>query len=376
MSDGGGCAAVRVGSRATARRRRLVVAAMVAIGAVGMASCGAANDAETTAPSSSAAAAPDGTTAGSGPGNEGTAPGEESAVPEGEPTVEKVGTFARVNDVAVDPDGTPWVSDANNSVLVELASSGPVTHYTGEQTSTDPESEMSGLAIDADGAVWFATRKGIHRLDPETDEAQLVVPAASSELSGPIYRLAIDPDGVLFIGDVGQDKIFRLDGTTLVHVAGAGGAPPVGGAVEGPAKAAVFGETREIAVGGDGTIYVADDYSHLVHEITPEGVRRTFAGGGSVPTTTKGEPPPAGTSATELALQSPSSVWVVDETVFVVDSYSNTVLAIAADDGDVEVPLVPGVVTGGTTTWGAPGPEGEIYLVVGGGNVVRVTWGD
>lgn len=379
MSDVGECAAVVPGrpraprSGARTRRRASWLAPVVVVCTLAAAACSASPEVATSPTSTTGAGSDETASNGSSapPGSSSTS-GTTTAT-DAKPVVEKVATLARVNDVDVAPDGTPWVTDANNSALVELADSGPVTHYTGEQTSTDPESEMSGLAIASDGTVWFATRKGIHRLDPETDTAELVVPAASTELAGPTYRLAMGPKGVLFIGDVGQDKIFRLDGTTVVHVAGAGGAPKAGAAAEVPALEGVFGETREVAVGSDGTIYVADDYSHVVHAVSPEGVMTTFAGGGAVPPTAKDVPAPKDTDATDLALQSPYSIWVVDETVSVVDSYTNTVLALGVDGG-VEVPLVPGAVTGGTTTWGAPGVDGEIFLVVAGGNVVRVTW--
>ena len=69
----------------------------------------------------------------------------------------------------------------------------------------------------------------------------------------------------------------------VTTVAGGGLRPSYGfeGAlIDGPAGAARFNDPSDVAVDGDGNLYVTDRLNHAIRVITPEGRVSTFAGTG------------------------------------------------------------------------------------------------
>ncbi|WP_146169559.1 NHL domain-containing protein [Actinoplanes italicus] len=84
------------------------------------------------------------------------------------------------------------------------------------------------------------------------------------------------------------------------------------------------------AVAADGTVYVADTLNHRVRAVGTDGVIRTVAGNGEQ--NAQAEPVPVGTKGTGIALGSPNAVAVgADGTVFIADSSVSQVYALAAD---------------------------------------------
>jgi hypothetical protein len=340
------------------RTRGTALGLVIPLALLGVA-CGGDDDTATT----TTTVAPDGTTTSEAGDTTTSAPVTEPTIASGGTGVEEIAAeFDRLNDLAVDADGTVWVTEANDSTLLELADTGPVVHYTGDQEGAEPETEMSGLAIDDDGQIWFATRRGVYRLDPETDEAEVVVAAADTDLAGPIYRLAVGGDGELFIGDAGQDKVFRLDGTELVHVAGSGGSPASDAAAEGAAVDMALGDVRDLAVDAAGNLYIADDYGQRVRMVTPDGAITDVAGGGDLDPVLEGEPAPEDTAGDELDLEAPTGVWTIGETVFVADTTLDIVIALDPTTG-FEVVLGADEVEGSAERGDGRATD-EIYVII------------
>jgi sugar lactone lactonase YvrE len=92
--------------------------------------------------------------------------------------------------------------------------------------------------------------------------------------------LALDQHGNLFIADTGNNRIRKVDATRIITtVAGSGtyyDDRGDGGAATDARLAFAFG----IAVGRDGTIYVADTGNNRVRKITPAGRIEAVAGTG------------------------------------------------------------------------------------------------
>lgn len=88
--------------------------------------------------------------------------------------------------------------------------------------------------------------------------------------------LAVSAGGEIYIGDAGNHRIKKIgrDGR-VVHVAGDGQI----GSVDGPAAASRFYLPQGIAVGEDGTVYVADTHNAAVRRIAPDGTVSTLVGG-------------------------------------------------------------------------------------------------
>ncbi|HVL90861.1 MAG TPA: hypothetical protein VM841_11580 [Actinomycetota bacterium] len=97
---------------------------------------------------------------------------------------------------------------------------------------------------------------------------------ASAAFVQPI-GIAVDADGNVVVADAGANRIRKVakDGT-VTTIAGSGEE----GAANGAATDATFRGPRGVAIGVDGTIYVADTGNHLIRTIGPNGTVATLAG--------------------------------------------------------------------------------------------------
>lgn len=138
-----------------------------------------------------------------------------------------------------------------------------------------------GLAVGLDGTVFVSdTASGtIWRLAPGGDGADAAGPI--DEVQRGIGRqmltpagLALGPDGTLFVADTTGHRVWA--------VSPEGGLRPVAGSVygygDGPGAEARFRFPADVAVGPDGTCYVADTGNDRIRTISPEGRVETLAG--------------------------------------------------------------------------------------------------
>ena len=90
--------------------------------------------------------------------------------------------------------------------------------------------------------------------------------------------LAIDGDGNVIVADAGNHAIRRVapDGTVTTIAGGNGW-----GLRDGPAATARFAGPMDVAIAADGSIYVADTYSHRIRRIM-DGTVTTVAGSGPI----------------------------------------------------------------------------------------------
>ncbi|MFY0605444.1 MAG: hypothetical protein JXR10_01945 [Cyclobacteriaceae bacterium] len=95
------------------------------------------------------------------------------------------------------------------------------------------------------------------------------------------YDVAVDGEGNVYVADRGNHLIRKITPagvvTTLAGTAG------VSGSTDGAGPSASFSQPYGVAVDGSGNVYVADRYNHLIRKITSAGVVTTLAGtaGGS-----------------------------------------------------------------------------------------------
>jgi sugar lactone lactonase YvrE len=146
--------------------------------------------------------------------------------------------------------------------------------------------------------------------------------------------LAYNASGALFISDFNNHRLRVLAGGVVFTLAGTGATPNA--YVNGPAAAATFAKPYGLAVGGDGTLYVADSWNHAVRTVTPLGEVGTLAGqlSSAPPNASSGgyADDLVGTSArfsqpTGVAFHAPSN------TIFVADTSNNLIRAVLASSG-------------------------------------------
>jgi DNA-binding beta-propeller fold protein YncE len=97
------------------------------------------------------------------------------------------------------------------------------------------------------------------------------------QAASPGGRIARAPDGTIYVADTDNHRVRRIDPAGVITTfAGTG---EVGYAGDGgPAAAAKLRRPADVALGPDGSLYVADTDNDCVRVVSPEGVMATFAG--------------------------------------------------------------------------------------------------
>jgi RHS repeat-associated protein len=128
-----------------------------------------------------------------------------------------------------------------------------------------------------------------------------------------LFDIDVGPDGSQYVALPHGDLIIRIapDGSQTV-VAGNGTEGFSGDG--GPATQAELGDPTGVAVGPDGSLYIAEESNNRVRKVTPDGKIATFAGNGSPFFSGDGGPATqAGLAAAErIAVAPDSSVYLLD----------------------------------------------------------------
>jgi sugar lactone lactonase YvrE len=253
--------------------------------------------------------------------------------------------FARPVGVAVDADGVVYVSESEYgaSRVIAIGGGTDLTVAGGDGGDRDgipaPVATLAaphGIAI-LDGRLYIADRDharvrsvsadgtigtvaGTGRVGPLGD----LGPAIGARLWQPT-GVAVGPDGSLFIADVAGHRVRRVDpGGTISTVAGSG-APGFGGD-GGPAIEAGLSGPSGVAVGADGSLYIADRDNDRVRRVDPGGMISTVAGSGTPGFGGDGGP------AVAAALASPAAVAVgPDGSLYVADTGNHRIRRVGAD---------------------------------------------
>jgi streptogramin lyase len=305
--------------------------------------------------------------------------------------------------VEIGPDGALYVTEVRNHrvMRVDIASSQLTTvagcgrrGYSGDGGSaTDAElNEPYEVRFDRDGNMFFVEMQNhvVRRVDGRTKVITTVAgtgekgyggdggPATDALLNQP-HSIALDADGALYIADIGNHRIRRIDparrvietiagnsgrrlpepgqtardnailgpralfirGNTLWialreghsiwrmdladgilhHVAGTGKVGFAGD--EGAAKDAAFNGPKGIALDADGNIFVADTENHSIRRIDAQsGVITTMAGGRAPNDDSVGD----GGAATRAGLHRPHGVCVgPDGAIYIGDTLNHRV---------------------------------------------------
>jgi trimeric autotransporter adhesin len=255
--------------------------------------------------------------------------------------------------VAVDQRSNLFISDTFNGRVRRVdALTGIITTVAGNGKSSrladdgEPATDVSlgapaALALDARGGLFISENWGerIRRVDGATGIITTVAGTgergfsgdggpATSAMMGPPDSLAVDAHGNLFLSDMVNNRIRRVDAETgiITTVAGNGSS---GDVVDGgPATSASLNWPRGLAVDESGNILFADTNNNRLRRVDAKtGIITTVAGNGRSGFGGEGE------SATSASI-SPSAVAVDrDGNLFIADAGNHRILRVDGKSG-------------------------------------------
>jgi Ca2+-binding RTX toxin-like protein len=266
--------------------------------------------------------------------------------------------------VVADAAGNIFIGDHNNSRIRRVdAATGFITTVVGTTRGFGGDGGPAraaqidgpvGLDLDDDGNIFIAdfNNHRIRRVDAATQVITTVagtgvptyngdgIAATQAALSFP-YDVDLDDDGNLFIADLSNSRIRRVDAASQVITTVAGTGERNFGGDGGPAVAAMLNQPQGVTVDGQGNLFIADTQN--------DRIRRVDAASQVITTI---ETPDA-------QLLEPGDTTLDDQgNLFIADTGFNRVLRVAAGTGTLS--LVAG--TGERGDSGDGGPAGEAKL--------------
>ncbi len=222
----------------------------------------------------------------------------------------------------------------------------------------------AGVAVDAAGNVFIADvlNNRIRRVDAATGIITTVAGKGTAAYSGDggfatsaslwsPTGVAVDGSGNLFIAD-GNNVIRRVNASTgtISTVAGVASCTTYGSGDGGPATSACLNNPVDVAVDGTGNDFIADTYGNVIRRVDAStGIISTVAGGGS-PESGIGD----GGPATSASLYFPSAVTLdASANLFISDSGHNVIRRVDASTGTITT------VAGNSSTQGFSGDGGS-----------------
>lgn len=219
-------------------------------------------------------------------------------------TTEGVGNAALFNwpqAAAVGFNGTLFVADSNNqrirsvplnstatSVFAGLSGTATTTGFADGTGTTARFNVPRGIAFDSAANLLYVADSQNNRIRTIT-AAQLVSTIAgqsgggfADNSTGTLAQfnypqgLAVGADGTLYIADTNNHRIRKMSPSGAVTTL----AGSTAGNVDGTGAAGRFNKPSAVAVAQDGTVYVSDTDNHAIRKITPGGAVTTIAGGG------------------------------------------------------------------------------------------------
>jgi RHS repeat-associated protein len=238
--------------------------------------------------------------------------------------------------VAVGPDGSLYIADNFNQRVRRVDTAGLITTIAGTgAVGNDGDGgrataatliHLNDLAVAPDGALYLATGSRVRRIGPD---GIITTVAGGGELEpaeadgGPavdaklfdVSDVALGPDGSLYLADSGHHRIRRVDTSGIISTVAGNGVAGFSGD-GGPATSAQLKDPGGVAVSLTGNLYIADRYR--VRLVSPEGTIRTVAGTGQCCSTVDRGPATAlTTGARGLALGPEGHLYLADSAFYV-----------------------------------------------------------
>ena len=274
-------------------------------------------------------------------------------VGDGSPATEAI--LNEPHGVAIDGDGNVYIADTlNNRVLRVDATSGTISTFTGTGVGgysgdDGPATEAQlahpfGIEVDGNGNLYIADSRNnrVRKVDAASGTISTIAgtgergysgdggPATEAQLSD-LRGVAVDGDGNVYIADTDNHRIRKVDAAsgTINTIAGTGEEGYSGDG--GLATQAQLHAPLDVAVDGQGNVYIADLWNHRIRKVNAAtGIISTIAGTGNQDYSGDGGP------ATQAELNGPHGV-TLDATgnLYIGDYWNNRVRKVEAATGTI-----------------------------------------
>jgi streptogramin lyase len=213
--------------------------------------------------------------------------------------------YGEAGGVAVDSSGDLFIPDlSNNRVRRVDGVTGVITTFAGGGSGGDGGPATSALtvfpaslALDSSGNIFIddLDEARVRRVDATTGAISTVAgngltlpyegdggPATSASLFFDPIGIAVDSSGNLFISDTFNSRIRRVDASTGIITTVAGGGAYNGSIGDGgPATSATLNQPHGVAVDAAGTLFIDDSASPRIRRVdATTGIITTVAGNG------------------------------------------------------------------------------------------------
>jgi sugar lactone lactonase YvrE len=224
----------------------------------------------------------------------------------GEAVPARQACLARPNGITIDDAGDVYVSDQNNRRVRKIsAATGVITTIAGGSDS-GPDGDggpataarftngTAGLAVDRARNLYLANNGRVRRIDAATGFIWAFAgtttpgfsgdggPAISARFNG-VSRVALDASGNLYISDIYNNRVRRVDAATgfITTIAGNGSdTGPLGDG--GPALMASLAWPHNLAFDAAGNLLIGDTNHYRIRKVNiATGVITTVAGNGN-----------------------------------------------------------------------------------------------
>ena len=258
--------------------------------------------------------------------------------------------------VALDASGNLYIADWGNHRIRKVNTAGVITTITG--TGTAGFSDPDGVAVDGSGNLYIADglNDRIRKVDAATGIISTVAGDGTSGFSGDggqataaqLYHpigVALDGSGNLYIADLVNQRIRKVDAATGIISTVAGGGSSLGDG--GPATSAQLSHPWDVTADGSGNVYIADRNNHRIRKVDAStGNISTVAGTGT------GGYSGDGGAATAAQINYPADVAVDGAgNLYIADIGNHRIRKVTASTGNIST-------AAGTGTQGYSGDSG------------------
>jgi hypothetical protein len=216
--------------------------------------------------------------------------------------VDGTGTAAQFGSpiaITVDNLGNVYVVDGLNYAIRKISPYGVVSTLAGNGTSgyVDGQGNAAefeapqGITVDALGNVYVSegninNNQRIRKITPTGMVTTLAGSGFNGFMNGPASLaefslpnpMAFDAAGILYVGDVGNQRIRRILASGPLSTVSTFAGNGTKGDINGSSSSAEFDLPTGLTFDPEGNLYVADEYNFSIRKITPGGIVSNFAG--------------------------------------------------------------------------------------------------